>query len=291
MSTSSSLKSSSLIDLRFGAKYAAGLFRRRLRTGLHAERAARTSPLSVLALAGSTRARRDASAPPSGSAQPCAHNASAHKPTAALHHSTRVGSTMRPSLLLLLTGASAYRTGTTKIQRREPWVVVERFCFEGRSTLDYDIKTTGATRMFIYGSKDQKSFREKVDKKAYQAMSMQKRFERADSEVVLTPHSTTSGKLKFAVDSGQTFVHVVIANFNASCNAICQDQFSCNAEFSKRCYGPVRASAFRTNLNLPGSMASMRCHVTTASFRAGRGGIRHDFSRWSLRARARRERG
>ena len=59
-------------------------------------------------------------------------------------------------LLLLLTAGSAYRTGTTKIQRREPWVVAERFCFEGRSTLDYSIKTTGATRMYIYGSKDQK---------------------------------------------------------------------------------------------------------------------------------------
>jgi hypothetical protein len=164
---------------------------------------------------------------------------------------------MRPSLLLL-TSASAYRTGRTKIQRREPWVVVERFCFEGRSTLDYSIKTRGATRMYIYGSKDQKSFREKVDKKSYQTMSMQKRFERSDREVVLTPHTTSSGSLKFAVDSGQTYVHVVIANFNASCNAICVDQFSCNAEFSKRCYGPVRDSAFRTNVNSPGSMASMR---------------------------------
>ena len=226
---------------------------------------------------------------------------------------------MRP-LLLLITLGSAYRTGRTKIQRREPWVVVERFCFEGRSTLDYSIKTRGGTRMYVYSSKDQKSFREKVDKKSYQTMSMQKRFERSDSEVVLTPHSTTSGSLKFAVESGQTFVHIVIANFNASCNAICVDQFSCNAEFSKRCYGPVRESAFRTNLNLTWSMASMRCHVlstpsresrrcrdgvdgvdaavrvcasrfATASFRAGRGGIRHDFSRWSLRARARRERG
>ena len=62
---------------------------------------------------------------------------------------------------------------------------MERFCFEGRSTLDYSIKTRGATRMYIYGSKDQKSFREKVDKKSYQTMSMQKRFERADTEVVL----------------------------------------------------------------------------------------------------------
>jgi len=155
---------------------------------------------------------------------------------------------MRP-LLLLLTSASAYRTGQTKIQRREPWVVAERFCFEGRATFDYSIKTRGATRMYVYGSKDQKSFREKVDKKSYQTLSMQKRFERADTEVVLTPGMTTSGKLKFAVDSGQTFVHVVIANFNASCNAICQDQFSCNAEFSKRCYGPVEAEYEMTFLD------------------------------------------
>ena len=44
------------------------------------------------------------------------------------------------------------RRARTKIQRRrEPWVVAERFCFEGRSTLDYSIKTRGATRMYIYG--------------------------------------------------------------------------------------------------------------------------------------------
>ena len=188
--------------------------------------------------------------------------------------------------LLLLTVGSAYRTGPTKIRRREPWVVVERFCFEGRSTLDYSIKTTGGTRMYVYGSRDQKSFREKVDKKSYQTMSMQKRFERADTEVVLTPGMTTSGDLKFAVDSGQTFVHVVIANFNASCNAICVDQFSCNAEFSKRGYGPVRDSSSRMNLNLPGSWRWRR----RVSFRAGRGRVRHDVSRRSVRARAGRAR-
>ncbi len=195
---------------------------------------------------------------------------------------------MQHHLLLLITSGSAYRTGKTKIQRREPWVVVERFCFEGRATFDYEVKTTGGTRMYIYGSKDQKSFREKVDKKSYHAMSMQKRFERADTEVVLTPHTTSRGDLKFAVDSGQTFVHVVIANFNASCNAICVDPFSCNAEFSKRCYGPVRDSAFQTNVNLPGSRRWRR--VATASFRAGRGRVRHEFLGRRGGARAGRER-
>ena len=33
------------------------------------------------------------------------------------------------------------------------------------------------------------------------------------------------GSLKFARLSGQTYVHIVIANFNASCNAICVDRF------------------------------------------------------------------
>ena len=79
-------------------------------------------------------------------------------------------------------------------------------------------------------------------------MSMQKRFERSDREVVLAPHSTSSGSLKFAVESGQTYVHIVIANFNASCNAICVDQFSCNAEFSKRCYGPVEVESMASTL-------------------------------------------
>lgn len=138
---------------------------------------------------------------------------------------------------LFVAGAvAAYRTGPTKIRRREPWVVAERFCFEGTASFDYDVKTRGATALYVYGHRDPQEFLEDVDKKE---MSLQQRFERADTEVRLLQGETT-GSLKLKADH-PTFVHVVFTNFNASCNAVCEDVFACDAEVNRRCYGPVDA--------------------------------------------------
>ena len=144
-------------------------------------------------------------------------------------------------VLVALPAACALKTGWREVRSTEPWVFLERFCFEptgeqgegsnkmkDHAHFKFKIRHQGSGQLLLYFGTGTNDFR-KIYKQSYTKTNLQQRHRLAtvayritanrDGETVVTGSWSRKSYLK---SGSPRYLFVAYSNYNKNCNARCQ---------------------------------------------------------------------
>ena len=132
--------------------------------------------------------------------------------------------------------AAGRRTGWKTVQSTDPWVFLERFCFEARSDGDEDdasftfkVKHRGNGYLLLYFGTGTNDFR-KMYKKSYSNLNLQER-QRLATVAYRLPRTVdaegtvirgTWSRSSYLKSGSPRYLFIVYSNYDMDCNAVCQ---------------------------------------------------------------------